>query len=37
MEAELEGGCRSDWREWRLSELRGKEEKKAILSHLREA
>jgi len=28
-----ERGCRSDWRERRSSELRGKEEKKAILSH----
>ena len=33
MEAEPEGGCRSDRRERRTSELRGKEEKKAILSH----
>jgi len=31
MGAEPEGGCRSDWRERRTLELRGKEEKKAIL------
>jgi len=31
--AGLEGRCRSDRREWRSSGLRGKEEKKAILSH----
>jgi len=34
MGAEPEGSCRSDQREQRMSELRGKEEKKAILSHL---
>jgi len=32
MEAESEGGCQSDWREWRLSEKEEKEGKKAILS-----
>jgi len=32
MEAELEGGCQSDQREWRLLEKEEKEEKKAILS-----
>jgi len=32
MGTEPEGGCRSDRRERRTSELRGKEEKKAILS-----
>ena len=32
MGAEPEGGSRSDLREQRTSELRGKEEKKAILS-----
>jgi len=33
MGVEPEGGCRSDRRERRTSELREEEEKKAILSH----